>query len=293
MLEKLDNCPVCSSPQSTVFVTCKDYTVSGEAFSIVQCRDCNFKYTNPRPTEESSGVYYQSESYVSHSETKKGLVNKLYHIIRERALAGKLTLVNSLHTKGKLLDVGCGTGDFLRVCKQDGWQVKGIEVDARARSKASVNSGSEIQPALLEAYENEKFDVITLWHVLEHIHQLHESIEKINVLLEKGGVVLIAVPNSDSWDAQNYKQYWAAYDVPRHLYHFNQLTLAQLLAKHGLKIARTEPMKYDAFYISMLSSKYRSGSTHYLEALKNGFLSNLRAAREQNNYSSLIYIITR
>ncbi len=171
--------------------------------------------------------------------------------------------------------------------------IEGIEVDAGAREKARLNSRAAIGPTLLSENFIEKFDVITLWHVLEHIHQLHQSIEKISELLAKKGSVIVAVPNSNAWDAKQYKQYWAAYDAPRHLYHFSPDTLGKLFAKHGLKIVETKPMIYDAYYISMLSTKYRDGNIHYLEAIKNGFLSNYQAARNENNFSSITYIISR
>jgi hypothetical protein len=129
--------------------------------------------------------------------------------------------------------------------------------------------------------------------VLEHLHQLEESILKIKALMAKEAILVVAVPNSSSFDARYYRQYWAAYDVPRHLYHFSQDTLAKLLGKHGLKIADTKPMKFDAFYISMLSTRYRSGRTNYVESVKNGLLSNAWAARNNNNYSSITYVISQ
>jgi len=292
MVENVTSCPVCSSGEHKLFLSCRDYTVSGEEFKILECTQCNFKFTSPRPSQDAIGPYYQSEAYVSHSDSTAGIINKLYHAVRRKTLADKINFINQLHPKGSLLDIGCGTGSFLKACADAGWLTKGVEADPAARQKAIETSGSEVQADLLQAYKGKKFDVITLWHVLEHLHQLDESLLKIKGLMAKEAVLVIAVPNSGSFDARYYRQYWAAYDVPRHLYHFNQDTLSKLLAKYGLKVADIKPMKFDAFYISMLSTKYRSGKTNYVESVKNGLLSNAWAARNGNNYSSITYVIS-
>ncbi|CAA9319495.1 MAG: SAM-dependent methyltransferases [uncultured Cytophagales bacterium] len=292
MVENVTSCPVCGSGEHKLFLSCRDYTVSGEAFNIRECTQCEFKFTSPRPSQDAIGPYYQSEAYISHSDSTAGVINKLYHAVRRKTLADKVNLINQLHPKGTLLDIGCGTGNFLKACTDAGWLTKGVEADPATRQKAIQTSGCEVQADLLQAYKGKKFDVITLWHVLEHLHQLEESLLKIKGLLAKEAVLVIAVPNSGSFDARYYQQYWAAYDVPRHLYHFNPDTLSKLLAKYGLKVADTKPMKFDAFYISMLSTKYRSGKTNYVESVKNGLLSNAWAARNGNNYSSITYVIS-
>lgn len=293
MVENVTSCPVCGSGEHKLFLSCRDYTVSGEEFTIRECTQCRFKFTSPRPAQHAIGPYYQSEAYISHSDSTAGVINKLYHAVRRKTLADKVNLINQLQPKGSLLDVGCGTGNFLKACADAGWQTKGVEADPAARQKAIETSGAEVQADLLQAYKGKKFDVITLWHVLEHLHQLEESLLKIKTLMAKEAVLVVAVPNSGSFDARYYRQHWAAYDVPRHLYHFNQDTLSKLFAKYGLKVADTKPMKFDAFYISMLSTKYRSGKTNYVESVKNGLLSNAWAARNGNNYSSITFVISQ
>ena len=293
MVEHVTSCPVCGSGEHQLFLSCRDYTVSGEEFNIRECTQCNFKFTSPRPSQDAIGPYYQSEAYISHSDSTAGVINKLYHAVRRKTLADKVHLINQLHPKGSLLDIGCGTGNFLKACTDAGWLTKGVEADPAARQKAVQTSGCEVQADLLQAYKGKRFDVITLWHVLEHLHQLEESLLKIKGMMAKEAVLVIAVPNSGSFDARFYRQYWAAYDVPRHLYHFSPDTLSKLLAKYGLKVADTKPMKFDAFYISMLSTKYRSGKTNYAESVKNGLLSNAWAARNGNNYSSITYVISQ
>ena len=295
MSENLKSCPVCSSLLHKHFLVCKDFTVSQEEFQIVKCETCEFKFTNPRPSASEIGSYYQSEEYISHSNTSKGIVNKVYQLVRNYTLNQKLKLINDLGEKSskRLLDIGCGTGMFLKTCKQSGWKTKGTEPDENTRQAAVETSGSEIAADFLNAYSDEQFDVITMWHVLEHVHLLKETIEKLYANLTANGRLVIAVPNADSYDAKQFKENWAAYDLPRHLYHFTPKTLMQLFNKFGFKIAETKPMYFDAFYISMLSTKYRDGKVNYTEAVRTGLKSNAWARKNKNNYSSLIYILQK
>ncbi len=292
MYEKVENCPICSNSDFKNYIVCKDYLVSDESFVITQCTQCDFLLTNPRPSQEEIGKYYQSEAYISHSSTKKGLQNKLYHFVRQRALKKKLQLVTRLNQSktGSILDVGCGTGHFLQTCKKKGWKIDGIEVDSNTNKRAQEILQQPIHPSLSDI-TNRSYDIITLWHVLEHVHDLNSYIESIKTLLSPKGHLIVAVPNHNSFDRQHYKEYWAAYDLPRHLYHFTQSTMKALMKKHGLKIKDTLPMKYDAHYVSLLSEKYISGKSSYLRAYKMGKKSNQWAKEHNNDYSSLIYII--
>lgn len=292
-LEKLDACPICGGLQSEKYLQCIDYSVSQEKFTLVQCLTCTFIYTNPRPDQKHISTYYQSTNYISHTDTDKGLINKVYHRVRQKTLSDKLKLVNRIHLKGKLLDIGCGTGAFLEVCERSGWLVKGTEPDAGARAIAQKKIKSYIEEDFLEALEEEKFDVITLWHVLEHIHQLNRALEKINKLLANRGKLVIAVPNVQSYDAKYFKQYWAAYDPPRHLYHFSKKTLEILMNKHGIKLDEIIPMKFDAYYIGLLSTKNKFNRINYAKGVIQGLKSNYWARQNQDNYSSLTYIFSR
>lgn len=295
-MEKVAQCPVCGHQIFKKYLLCKDYTVSQESFQIVTCQNCNFRFTNPRPAPEAIGQYYQSEAYISHSNTRKGLVNQLYHVVRKRALKGKLKLINRLGEKGagqsekKLLDYGCGTGYFLKTAQEDGWKVDGLEPDPGARAQARDLVKQDIQEDIFSPYfEDKRYSVISLWHVLEHVHLLNETIQKLKNRLEEGGKLLIAVPNHLSWEAGVYQEYWAGYDVPRHLYHFSPDTMQRLLEKNGLGIQEKIPMVFDAFYVSLLSGKYKSGRMNFPMAFSRGLWSNLKARRDKN-YSSLIYV---
>ncbi|PWK17848.1 2-polyprenyl-3-methyl-5-hydroxy-6-metoxy-1,4-benzoquinol methylase [Arcicella aurantiaca] len=293
-MEELKNCPVCQNNTFVEFLKVQDFTVSQEKFSIQECKSCGFKFTNPRPEIAKIGDYYKAESYISHTNTSKGLISKLYHSVRKYTLKGKLNLINSLiPQKGKLLDVGCGTGMFLNVCREDGWKVNGIEPDNGARQIAEEINKATIKTEILSSFQNETFDIITMWHVLEHVHLLNETVDWLKERLSDKGYLIIAVPNHESKDAEIYQEHWAAYDVPRHLYHFSQKSIKQLFEQKGFSLKETLPMKFDSFYVSMLSTKYQSGSINYIKAFIDGLKSNLNAGGNHGNYSSLIYIFKK
>jgi 2-polyprenyl-3-methyl-5-hydroxy-6-metoxy-1,4-benzoquinol methylase len=289
--ERLDQCPVCAKTEFKNFIVVQDKSVSQESFVIVQCENCTLKFTNPRPDEASIGAYYASEEYISHSNTSKGLMSKAYKLVRTFTVKDKVNLINSFAgKKGTILDYGCGTGHFLAGCKKEGWNIKGFEPNEVANKNASEVTGSFIERTSLTNFEQESFDVITLWHVLEHIHSVNETFQQLLKLLKPGGIIITAVPNADSLDAQNYKENWAAYDVPRHLYHFNQATMKRFLKKHKVEFLETKPMKYDAYYVSLLSEKYKEGKSNMFVSVMSGYKSNSYAEKNDLDYSSLIYI---
>lgn len=285
------NCPVCKSTHFIPFLTCKDYTVSKELFTIVSCQNCNFKFTNPRPSDEVIGSYYKSEEYISHSNTNKGIIHKLYHAVRSYTLNKKLSLINQYVSRGTILDFGCGTGMFLSTCKKSGWNTVGFEPDADAR-KIAIDNGNVVSSDfnnLQSSTVYSSFNVITLWHVLEHVSDLQNTLSFFKSHLDSKGVLIIAVPNYKSFDAQYYKEFWAAYDVPRHLYHFDVHTITALLSNFNFELVESLPMKFDSFYVSMLSEKYKNGKINYLKAFWIGLKSNLKAS-DNNSYSSTIYV---
>jgi len=293
-MEKLSTCPVCNSDKFKSFLSCTDYTVSRETFNIVECESCGFKFTNPRPEPNDLGRYYKSEEYISHSNTKKGFINSAYQSVRKYTLLKKLQLISKYYKTGKILDVGCGTGEFLNTCKNAKWQTIGIEPDDDARGMGIKNYDIDVRPeSEIKNLENESFDVITMWHVLEHVPDLNDRINDLKRLLKPKGIIIIAVPNCDSYDARKYKEHWAAYDVPRHLYHFIPSTIDKLLKKHDLKLFKIAPMIFDSFYVSMLSDKYKFGKTNIIRSTWNGFVSNLLAIKSGKKYSSQIYLIRK
>jgi len=290
MMNEIKHCPICDQTEFTHFLDAVDYTVSKDTFSIVSCTNCGFHFTNPIPSIEKIGDFYKSESYISHSSTNKGLINKLYQIVRKRTLKQKVNLVKRVGNGNSILDIGAGTGHFLNACKQAGLDTLGLEPDADARKFANDNFGVELKSTeQLHSLENESKDVITMWHVLEHVYELRKDVEKITQVLKKDGVLIVAVPNRNSDDAKRYKEFWAAYDLPIHLYHFVPNDIKRLFAMYDMELTEMLPMKFDSYYVSMLSEKYKGGNI--VKAFFNGWRSNMKA--KAGSYSSQIYILRK
>ncbi len=288
--KKLIHCPICNSTDFADFLRTNDYMITQEEFQIQSCNSCGFHFTNPRPSLEVIGDYYKSEEYVSHSSSNKGLVNKLYNVIRSYTLKKKVSLMNSLTKGDSILDIGAGTGHFLNACQVAGFKTEGLEPDSDAVKFAKTNFELDLKPLsyLYEIPQASK-DIISMWHVLEHVYNLKDDFKQLTSLLKNDGTLVIAVPNLESYDAKHYKSFWAAYDLPRHLYHFRKKDIQLLADQHGLKLTQVLPMKFDSFYVSMLSEKYKGGSI--IKAFCIGLLSNLKSS--SGGYSSQIYILKK
>lgn len=279
--------------QKGIYLNLKDYSVSGEAFELIYNPEYDLLETHPKPLAEKLSDYYKSDDYISHTDAKRNLFEKSYHVVREFVLKRKLNLVNSLiNKKETLLDVGCGTGDFLSVCKNSGWNVLGVEPDEGARSIANQKVGGKVFGLdQLQKLEPNTFDIITLWHVLEHLPEPEKDIAVFKKLLKPEGVLIIAVPNYKSFDAKHYKAFWAAYDVPRHLWHFSKKSIGTLF-NEDFGLEGIKPMLFDSFYVSLLSEKYKSGKNFSLKAIWIGLLSNIKGFQSKQ-FSSHIYILKR
>ncbi|MCO4822443.1 MAG: class I SAM-dependent methyltransferase [Flavobacteriaceae bacterium] len=273
------------------YLTVKDHSVSGEDFQLLINNRFGFLETYPPPLPDKLTEYYKTEDYISHTDTKRNLFEMAYHFVRSLALKRKLNLINSFSTEEKkLLDIGCGTGDFLQTIQQDNWMVSGIEPDENARQIANSKTNNVVSDIdQMTLFESHSFDVITLWHVLEHLPNLDEQISMLKRLLKKKGSLVIAVPNFKSFDANYYKEFWAAYDVPRHLWHFDKDAISKLFRAEKMRLVETRPMKFDSYYVSLLSEKYKSGRMKPFKSFWIGWRSNWKAKRSKN-YSSLIYI---
>lgn len=294
-LEYLHQCPACGHEQSTKTMEVEDFTVSHERFTLVECASCYLLYTNPRPGEATIGPYYQSSEYISHTNSRKGLLNGVYQWARKRAITGKINLIESLESAPRsLLDYGCGTGEFLAAARQKGWVCAGLEPDEGAREQAKSNHGLNVElPEKLWTLSDGQFGVITLWHVLEHVHRLNETVQQLVRCLSSQGRLLIAVPNRLSHEARYYGPYWAAYDVPRHLYHFSRGPMLKLMEKNGLEMESIKPLFFDPYYISLLSEKYKKGRSNPINAAWQGLQTTLAGRRNPDENSSLLYIFRK
>ncbi len=291
--EDVLRCPICESSSFSLLHKSKDYTVTGELFHIKQCKTCALLITSPRPTAETLSRYYQSVKYISHSSAGSGPFGSIYFLIRYFTLKWKFALIKPYLHGGSLLDYGCGTGNFLKEAIQNNCAVQGVEPSTEARKK--ISSPIPVVSSLHEL-PSIQFDVITLWHVLEHVSALSETLRHLNHRLGNRGTIFIAVPNWESYDAAHYHHQWAGYDVPRHLWHFSKNSMEALIQKEGLRIIKVIPMKLDAYYVSMLSEKNANGGRlsiiRTLGAIWVAFVSNLRG-REKKNQSSLIFVVQK
>jgi SAM-dependent methyltransferase len=289
-------CPCCNSYSIKEVLVAKDFTVSKQIFGVWECADCTVRFTQDIPDAASIAPYYNATAYVSHTDTKEGLVNKLYHIVRGFTLKTKRNLLQQQTQlqQGNLLDIGAGTGAFTQIMKDAAWQVTGLEPDASARTIAHEKFGLQLQSieSLFQLTPNQ-FDAITLWHVLEHVHDLHKYFEVFYTVLKPTGKLFIAVPNYTSEDANTYQSFWAAYDVPRHLYHFSPTSIDKLAASKGFTVKAYKPMWFDSFYVSMLSEQCKDGTGNLVKAFLNGLVSNFFALLNVKKCSSIIYVLEK
>ena len=272
-----------------VYIKVEDHSVSGEQFELLLDDDLQLLKTHPQPALENLGKYYESEDYISHTDAKRSLFEKIYHWVKIYSLNKKVALLNSLHPeKGSVLDIGAGTGDFLVTAKANGWQITGIEPNENAK-KLAISKGVTFKNDT-KSIENQQFDVITMWHVLEHVPDVTHQIQELQRLLKPNGTIIIAVPNYKSYDANFYGPFWAAYDVPRHLWHFSKTAIEKLVSRENMKLVKVLPMYFDSFYVSLLSEKYKTGKMNFLKAFWVGLCSNYKAISNLE-YSSHVYIV--
>ena len=291
----VNKCPVCNSSDLALKFTCRDHLISSENFDIYACKNCGFLFTKEPPSVKEIEKYYNTGEYISHSDTGKGLINTLFHFTRRLMLRRKRSIISKatgLNTGGTLLDMGCGTGYFASFMKDAGWKVTGMEVNEKARSFAKEKFSLEVvNETELSGFDENHFDCITLWHVFEHLHDPVNSLVLIHRLLRPEGKCIIAMPNSSSFDARHYGTSWAAWDVPRHLWHFAPDTFRKYAEKNGFEIAGIKNLPADVFYISILSEKNRGTNLPFITGMIKGMWFASLALFNNKRSSSLIYII--
>ena len=281
--------------QKEIYLACKDHTVSGETFQLLYESELDMLITYPAPAISDLGTYYESEDYISHTDSNQSFFDTIYQFVKTYTISKKVKMLRGFcdpkESEKSILDIGCGTGDFMVACKKRGFQVCGIEPSKKAKEIVTSKIEAELFDDISDL-NSQNYDVITMWHVLEHVPNLKEYISKLKTLLKPNGTLIIAVPNFKSYDAKYYKEFWAAYDVPRHLSHFSKKTISKLFLKEQMEVVKTIPMKFDSYYVSLLSEKYKTGKTNFLKATYIGFISNLKAIKSKE-YSSLIYILKK
>ena len=284
-------CPWCDSEKTQMYLWVKDLFLTGEAFEIHECLKCGLLFTEPRPDASSIGKYYQSEEYYSHQENKSGFIPKIYESVKKVNLRHKRKLATKGLKVGTMLEIGCGVGDFLHEMEQKGWKCTGIEPSEEAKAIAKNRVKANIlNPGELASLKDESFDLITMWHVLEHVDNLKEEVMHLQRLLKKGGRLVLALPNFKSADAEHYREYWAAYDVPRHLNHFCRESINNIFKNTKLKLKTTDKLVWDAYYISYMSEKYKNHTMPLLKGAMKGMISNIKA-RKSGEWSSLVYVL--
>ncbi len=297
MIERLTKCPLCKSGLFLNKQEIKDYAVSKENFILCKCSKCSLLFTNPRPDSDSIAPYYDFPEYFSHEDKAKNLTQLIYQKVRNYSVKKKVKLISVLHEKGRLLDYGCGTGALLSEAKNQGWKVSGIEPNSKARTQANLKLKGKVKETLDDLPKDKNFDIITLFHVLEHIHDMKKTVKSLVKSLKSSGYILFAVPNPESFDANKYGIFWAGWDVPRHLYHFNSKTMENFSELFDLSLVDIRPMKFDSYYVSLLSEGYLEPNQNliskYFKAFFSGRKSNLEAKNNPGNHSSNLYIFKK
>ncbi len=288
-------CPACAANHWGTDQVVKDHSISGESFTLRECLDCHIKVTVDAPGPSEIAPYYASEDYISHSDVQHDLKDKLYHRARGIMLRRKAAWIEPhLATEhAKLLDIGCGTGYFLKHMHDRGHTVVGLEPDDDARAIADKQGDFSVYPSDHLAQLDGSYDAITMWHVLEHVHDLDGYASKIRSLLLDHGLWVIAVPNHTSRDADHYGTDWAAYDVPRHLWHFSPRSIDAYVERHDMIVVDRKRMIMDPFYVSLLSSGYRRGKPSYLSAVWTGLRSSMRSFVSVEESSSIVYFVKK
>ncbi len=289
-------CPLCGASGQIPYAGCTDYTVSKEHYTLMRCPSCGMVYTLDPPSQDKMAQYDKLGLKLKLGDSPSGLIGKLYYRVRSYMLGRKAHIVESqsYRTAGTLLNYGAKTGFFSHRMERRGWKVISVEKYHEERQFSlemfhhrmiDLNEMDKLRPGT--------FDVITLWHVFEHNPHPDKLLDRFYDLLRPGGILVMACPNICSTDAMHYGPYWAAYDVPRHLWHFSPTSLCNLVHKHGFTLMHHESMPFDSFYISILSEKQMRHKLAFIRGFLYGLHSWLVSLSKRGKSSSLVYVFRK
>lgn len=266
----------------------KDFLVSKESFLLKHNTRINAWQTTPALTEETLQKYYPKETYLSHTDKAKGLKATVYLFVKKWNIRAKIKRIAKTKKRGKLLDFGAGNGAFVQAAQAKGWETFAFDFSETAKKQLTKKGINQIN----EVRQNDNYDVITLWHVFEHLPNPQQQLKRFYEALVPGGILVLALPNYSSWDAKHYGSYWAAYDVPRHLWHYNKVSIFGLANASGFDVLKTYNMFWDAFYIALLSEQYKKARSPWLLGFFKGLYSNAKGWRYKNT-SSLTFVLQK
>jgi 2-polyprenyl-3-methyl-5-hydroxy-6-metoxy-1,4-benzoquinol methylase len=285
-------CPLCGSPKTRFAFSCPDHLVTGEEFPLHQCNDCQFLYSGRLPSEADAQKYYDSPSYTPHATDRKNLMMRTIGFCRTFIRQPiKRTWVRKWSKKrmGTLIDIGSGTGEFAVFMQKSGWAVTCIEPNQDARNFCASQGLTVFDTDRVPTLPDHSFNVVTLWHVLEHVYDIHGTMQTIRRLLQPDGTAFIALPNYSSKEASWYGRMWTGYEMPRHPSHFSPATFAHLASMYDMEIVALRPFVLDAFYLSILSEQHRKG--WFISALFHGLASAIVGLLQPKLASSVLYVI--
>ena len=274
----------------TLIAKTKDYLVTGSSFEVRLDQQTQIAHTYPQPSEDELGKYYASEEYISHGNKKRSVIERVYAIAQKIMLKQKEQWLTKHSKQNKrYLDFGCGTAALVQHLNQKNWEAYGVEPSEKARNFSIVKE--RLYPSLEELPQKD-FDVIALWHVLEHLSDPAKSLKAFYDRLDHQGHLFLALPNFNSYDAKYYENFWAAYDVPRHLWHFSAKGIIGLCEENGFEFVESKGLGLDAFYVSYLSERHQKNKVAFIKGMIVGCWSNLLALFTQE-YSSKLYVFKK
>ncbi len=265
----------------------KDYLVTGESFKVYLDENKIIGKTFPAPKKSEMFKYYDSNQYLPHSYNNKNLITILYSVVKRQMHRKKLEWMSrQLNHNSSVLDYGCGTGDFVNYLRSKSVMAYGYDPNI----KFNLDSPDYLTNNF--DWGVNKYDIIFLWHVLEHTHDPFVLLQSLKKLLKKNGKIFIAIPNFKSFDSTYYRKYWAGYDLPRHLWHFSRKSIYQIAEQNNFKIHTEKRLYLDAIYVSFLSEKYKSSRFPYLQGLIIGFISIFRSFFTKES-SSFLFVFNK